>query len=84
MAINEERLNEFMGNFVRDLGAVAHAATLVIGDQLGLYKALAGVADVGCGYHEPSIQRARAAAEAGVSDRVTFEVASAQDFPGKT
>jgi len=41
MAINEERLNEFMGNFVRDMGAVAHAATVVIGDQLGLYKALA-------------------------------------------
>ncbi len=41
MAINEAKLNEFMGNFVRDLGACAHAATVVIGDQLGLYKALA-------------------------------------------
>ena len=41
MAIDEARLNEFMGNFVRDLGAVAHASTIVIGDQLGLYKALA-------------------------------------------
>lgn len=41
MAINEERLNEFMGNFVRDMGAVAHAATVLIGDQLGLYKKLA-------------------------------------------
>ena len=41
MAINEARLNEFMGNFVRDMGAVAHAATVLIGDQLGLYKMLA-------------------------------------------
>ena len=41
MAIDEAKLNEFMGNFVRDMGAVAHASTIVIGDQLGLYKALA-------------------------------------------
>ena len=41
MAINEAKLNEFMNNFVRDMGAVAHASTIVIGDQLGLYKALA-------------------------------------------
>ncbi|WP_321965259.1 class I SAM-dependent methyltransferase [Paraburkholderia sp. J7] len=38
---------------------------------------------VGFDYHEPSIQRAREAAhEAGVSDRVTFEVATAQQYPG--
>jgi SAM-dependent methyltransferase len=41
MAIDESKLNVFMGNFVRDLGAVMHAATIVVGDQLGLYKALA-------------------------------------------
>ena len=41
MAIDEAKLNEFMGNFVHDLGAVLHAATIVVGDQLGLYKALA-------------------------------------------
>ena len=41
MAIDEAKLNEFMGNFVRDMGAVVHAATVVVGDQLGLYKALA-------------------------------------------
>jgi 2-polyprenyl-3-methyl-5-hydroxy-6-metoxy-1,4-benzoquinol methylase len=62
------------------------------------------VADVGCGYgvstivmarayprsrfigfdnHAPSIDAARQAArEAGVADRVTFEVSSAQQFPG--
>jgi SAM-dependent methyltransferase len=41
MAIDESRLNAFMGNFVHDLGAVMHAATIVVGDRLGLYKALA-------------------------------------------
>ena len=28
MAIDETKLNEFMNNFVRDMGAVAHAATV--------------------------------------------------------
>ncbi|MES2009566.1 class I SAM-dependent methyltransferase [Cupriavidus basilensis] len=41
MAIDEGRLNAFMGQFVQDLGAVMHAATIVVGDTLGLYKALA-------------------------------------------
>ena len=40
-APDEAKLNAFMGNFVRDLGAVMHAATIVVGDRLGLYKALA-------------------------------------------
>ena len=41
MAIDEAKLNAFMGRFVGDLGAVMHAATIVLGDKLGLYKALA-------------------------------------------
>lgn len=41
MAIDEATLNAFMGKFVGDLGAVMHAATVVAGDKLGLYKALA-------------------------------------------
>jgi SAM-dependent methyltransferase len=40
MAIDEEELNAFMGQFVTDLGATIHAATVVIGDKLGLYKEL--------------------------------------------
>jgi SAM-dependent methyltransferase len=69
----------------------------------GRLRAGARVADIGCGhgastilmaqafprsrffgfdYHLPSIEAAReAAAEAGVADRITFEVATAQDFP---
>ena len=40
MALDEAKLQTFMGQFVRDLGAVMHAATIVVGDELGLYKAL--------------------------------------------
>jgi DNA-binding NarL/FixJ family response regulator len=41
MAIDEARLEEFLHRFVGDLGATVHAANVVIGDQLGLYKGLA-------------------------------------------
>jgi 2-polyprenyl-3-methyl-5-hydroxy-6-metoxy-1,4-benzoquinol methylase len=41
MAVDQSKLDAFMGGFVHDLGAVMHAATVVVGDQLGLYKALA-------------------------------------------
>lgn len=40
MAIDEAELDAFMGQFVGDLGATIQAATVVIGDKLGLYKAL--------------------------------------------
>jgi len=35
------KLNAFMGQFVGDLGATVHAGMVVIGERLGLYKALA-------------------------------------------
>ncbi len=41
MTPNTEKLNEFLGKFVNDLGATFHAGMVVIGDKLGLYKALA-------------------------------------------
>jgi 2-polyprenyl-3-methyl-5-hydroxy-6-metoxy-1,4-benzoquinol methylase len=40
MTINEDRLNEFVGKFAGDLGAVLHAATVLVGDRLGLYAAM--------------------------------------------
>ena len=40
-AIDMDRLNDFIGKFVTDLGAAVHAGMVVIGDKLGLYKALA-------------------------------------------
>ena len=42
MAINEEKLNQLMGKFVADLGATLHAGMAVIGESLGLYKAMRG------------------------------------------
>jgi SAM-dependent methyltransferase len=39
--IDEAKLNEFMGRFVDDLGAALSAALVVIGDRLGLYRAMA-------------------------------------------
>jgi SAM-dependent methyltransferase len=41
MAIDQAKLDEFLGRFVADLGAVFHAPAVVAGDKLGLYKALA-------------------------------------------
>jgi SAM-dependent methyltransferase len=40
-AINIDKLNAFIGQFVSDLGASVHAGMVVIGERLGLYKALA-------------------------------------------
>ena len=41
MAINEARLNAFLGKAIGDLGAAMSALLISIGDELGLYKALA-------------------------------------------
>lgn len=41
MAINEEKLNAFLGKAVGDLGAAFSAVLVKLGDELGLYKALA-------------------------------------------
>jgi len=41
MPINTDKLNEFLGRFVTDLGATIAAGNVVIGHRLGLYKALA-------------------------------------------
>ena len=41
MNIDNDKLNAFLGQFVTDLGAAVHAGMVVIGDRLGLYKALA-------------------------------------------
>src|SRR5690348_18410237 len=41
-ALDMDKLHAFVGQFVTDLGAAAHAGMVVIGEKLGLYKALAG------------------------------------------
>lgn len=41
MGIDEHRLNEFLGHAVGDLGAAISATLMLVGDRLGLYRALA-------------------------------------------
>ncbi len=40
--LDMNKLNVFIGQFVTDLGAAVHAGMVVIGEKLGLYKALVG------------------------------------------
>src|SRR5689334_16015490 len=40
--IDETKLNAFMGKMLADMGAAMSGALVLIGDKLGLYKAMAG------------------------------------------
>lgn len=40
--VDETKLNEFMGKALADMGAAISTALILIGDRLGLYKAMAG------------------------------------------
>ena len=72
----EEKLRA--GASVADVGCGHGASTIVMA------KAFPRSKFVGFDYHDASIERARVLAKAeGVADRVRFEVARAQDFPGR-
>jgi SAM-dependent methyltransferase len=45
--MNEAKLQEFMGKLVTDLGGAAMVASMVVGEELGLYRAMADGAPVG-------------------------------------
>ena len=45
-SIDEAKLEEFMGKAVTDMGAIISAPLFVIGEKLGLYKAMAGAGPV--------------------------------------
>jgi len=65
------------GAEVADVGCGHGASTIIMAQAFPNSKF------VGFDYHPESIERAREAAEeAGVGDRITFEVASAKDYPG--
>jgi 2-polyprenyl-3-methyl-5-hydroxy-6-metoxy-1,4-benzoquinol methylase len=42
MQIDQAKLDEFLGQFVREMGAAMNVALVVLGERLGLYKAMAG------------------------------------------
>jgi SAM-dependent methyltransferase len=65
------------GAKVVDAGCGLGASTILLAETYPETEVL------GCDYHAESIELARKrAADAGVADRIQFQVASAQDFPG--
>jgi hypothetical protein len=71
--IDENKLDEFVGKFATNLGAVTHAATVLIGDELGLYKAMVD--------GEP-LTAAELAGRTGTDERYMQEWLSAQAVSG--
>jgi len=72
MAVDMDKLNSFLGQFVGDLGAAVHTGMVVIGEKLGLYKALAA---------EP-MTSAELAAKTGTDERYVREWLSSQAAGG--
>ena len=72
MAIDETKLDQLVGQFATDFGAALHAATVVIGDKLGLYKTLAEAPATG----------AELAERSGFDTRLVEEWCAAQQVSG--
>ena len=73
MPIDQEKLNQFLGKFVGDFGAALHAATILVGEKLGLYKGLAA--------HGP-LTPAELATKTGTQERYVREWCAAQAASG--
>jgi SAM-dependent methyltransferase len=72
--VNEKLLS---GTRVADVGCGHGASTLILAEAYPRSEI------VGFDYHPESIERARAAAaHAGLADRVSFEIATAKEYPG--
>jgi len=72
-AINEAKLNDFVMKAVGEMGATINAALIIVGDKLGLYKAMAGAG--------PMIP-AELAKKTGTTERYVREWLSAQAAGG--
>lgn len=70
--VNQEKLDRFLGTMITDMGAAMTAALVLIGDRLGLYKALAA---------EP-MTPAELARRTGTTERYVREWLSAQAAAG--
>jgi len=73
IAIDEDKLGAFMNQAVGELGATLGAALVVIGDKLGLYKAMAGAGP---------ITSAQLADRTGTAERYVREWLNAQAAGG--
>src|SRR5579885_2646099 len=73
MAAEQVRLQQFMEKMIGDLGAAASAALVLLGDRLGLYRALAEAGP---------LDSAALAARTGTSERHVREWLAAQAAAG--
>ena len=73
MAIDGQKLDRFMNQAVGELGAVANTALVLLGERLGLYKAMAGAGP---------ITSAELANKTGTTERYVREWLSAQAAGG--
>ena len=71
--LNEAKLHEFVMKSVGEMGAAMNAALIVIGDKLGLYKAMAGAGPM---------TSTEVAAKTGTTERYVREWLSAQAAGG--
>ncbi|MEJ7741894.1 MAG: hypothetical protein WKF73_04690 [Nocardioidaceae bacterium] len=71
--MDEARLMGFVGKAVTDLGSMVNGSLIVIGDKLGLYKAMAG---------QGSMTAAELASRTGYAERYLREWVSAQAANG--
>jgi SAM-dependent methyltransferase len=70
---DQPKLDAFMGKVVADMGAAMHAALIVVGDKLGLYKAMAGAG---------GLTAAELAAKTGTAERYVREWLNANAASG--
>lgn len=73
MQIDEAKLNEFMGKAVGEMGAAMNAALVLLGEKLGLYKAMAGAGP---------LSPAELARKTGTTERYVHEWLNAQAAGG--
>src|SRR3954447_14597307 len=73
VAIDADKLNEFVFRAVDEVGATLNAALVVMGDKLGLYRELAGAG---------SLTPVELARRSGVSERYVREWLNAQAAGG--
>src|SRR5829696_1051502 len=73
MAVDDTKLNDFLGQFVQDLGATVQAGMVVLGHRLGLYRAMAGAG---------RLRPAELAERTGTAERYVAEWLAAQAAAG--